>query len=106
MVVTHFAVTGLTCATCLAELLERVRSLDAVDQAAADLTVGGATRLVLVSENGVDVVAVRSAVESAGFALTVGTTLSAPHVGSAHLLAATIGSGRDARTNQWTSPEP
>lgn len=106
MVVTHFAVTGLTCATCLAELLERVRSLDAVDQAAADLTVGGATRLVLVSENGVDAVAVRSAVESAGFALTVGTTLSAPHVGSAHLLAATIATGHDARTSPRTRQQP
>lgn len=106
MAVTHFAVTGLTCATCLAELLERVGSLDGVDQAAADLTVGGATRLVVISENGVDAVAVRSAIESVGLALTVGTTLSAPHVGPEHLLAAAIATGHDARTSPQRTPHP
>lgn len=102
MVVTRFDVTGLTCATCLAELLEQVRSIDKVERAAADLTVGGATRLVLVSVGRVDARAVRSAVESAGFTLTIGTALEAPHTGAEHLLTTTIASSVDA-SPMWSA---
>ena len=98
MVNTVFAVTGLTCATCLAELLEHVRSLDEVQQAAADLIVGGSTVMVVVSERGVSAPKIRAAVREAGFSLELGRTIWPPPTGPDHLLAAAM-----AKTSSGTS---
>ncbi len=88
MVVTGFAVAGLTCGVCLAALLERLRAVDDVREAAADLVVGGATSVVVTSGSAVRVESMRRAVEQAGFVLTSSDQFSAPRHGSGHLLAA------------------
>ena len=102
MVNTTSAVTGLTCAMCLAELLEHVRSLDEVEQAAADLIVGRSTVVVVVSERGVSAAKIRAAVQEAGFSLALGKTLRAPHRGPAHFLAEAMADTSRGRS-VWTA---
>ena len=67
---THtFAVDGLTCPTCLALVLERVRSVAGVGAVGAELVHGRPSRVIVRTTAPVDVVAVRAAVEDAGFPL-------------------------------------
>lgn len=72
-----YRVWGLTCGSCLASLIERVRLLAGVRSVGVDLVKGGGSRLVLVSRSTPQPEAVRAAVEGAGF------SLSAPRAGSA-----------------------
>lgn len=65
-----FTVMGPFCGTCLAELLEQVRVLRGVSDAAAALDVDGTAVMVLGGRAGVHADHVRVAVERAGFALS------------------------------------
>ncbi|NMR19494.1 heavy-metal-associated domain-containing protein [Cellulomonas fimi] len=88
MVATRFSVEGLTCGLCLAELLDQLRSVPEVMEAAADLVIGGATVVVVTGDAEVLEEPVRGAVERAGFLLGSHDRLLPPHAGADHLLAA------------------
>lgn len=88
MVVRHFAVIGLTCGMCLAALLEELHQVEGVQEAAADLAVGGATSVVVTTRSGVLQEQLHEAVERAGFKFASTDRLAPPHRGSEHLLAA------------------
>jgi len=65
-----YAVKGLTCGYCVAEVLENVHSLSSVTDVAVGLVKGGQSQLVVTSQTRLATDAVREAVESAGFDLT------------------------------------
>lgn len=67
---TMYWVRGLTCGACLAELMERVRSMVSVWSVKVDLVEGGASRLVLTTGSSPQYRLVRAAVETAGFSLS------------------------------------
>jgi len=78
-VATHtFAVSGLTCPTCLALVLERVRSVAGVGAVGADLVHGKPSRMIVRTTAAVDVFALRAAVEDAGFPLITPATHEHP----------------------------
>lgn len=64
-----YAVARLTCADCMAEVLEHVHSVSGVTHVAMDLVAGGQSPLLVMSGTKLGVDAVRNAVESAGFDL-------------------------------------
>lgn len=64
---TIYAVEGLTCGDCLAEVLETVHSLPGVTDVAMDLVTGGQSPLIVTSGTKLGADEVREAVESAGF---------------------------------------
>ena len=70
MVTAMYAVEELTCGSCLAEVLENIRSLGGVTDVTMDLVTGGESPLVVTSGAKLGVEAVRAAVQSAGFDLT------------------------------------
>ncbi len=70
MVTTAFAVEGLTCGSCLAEVLEQLRAVGGVSGAAVDLVVGGPSPVVVTSGTAVSAGQIRAAVERAGFILS------------------------------------
>lgn len=70
MATSMYAVQGLTCASCLAEVLESIRSLIGVTAVSMDLVPGGRSPLIVTSEATLSVEAMRVAVQSAGFLLT------------------------------------
>ena len=70
MATSMYAVEGLTCASCLAEVLESIRSLIGVTAVSMDLVPGGRSPLVVTSGATLRVEAMRVAVQSAGFHLT------------------------------------
>ena len=70
MVTAMYAVEELTCGSCLAEVLENIRSLAGVTDVTMDLVTGGQSPLVVTSGAKLGVEAVRAAVQSAGFDLT------------------------------------
>ena len=70
MVTAMYAVEQLTCGSCLALVLENIRSLAGVTDVTMDLVTGGQSPLVVTSGAKLGVEAVRAAVESAGFDLT------------------------------------
>ena len=72
MVTTAFAVEGLTCGSCMAEVLEHVHTVAGVSGAAVDLEVGGASLVVVTSGAPVIAEHIRLAVERAGFVLLAG----------------------------------
>lgn len=67
---TMYGVRGLTCGACLAELMERVRSMAGVRSVEVDLVDGGESRLVLTTSSTPQHRLVRAAVEEAGFSLS------------------------------------
>lgn len=76
---THaFAVSGLTCPTCLALVLDRVRSVAGVGAVGADLEHGKPSRVIVRTTTPVDVVALRAAMEDAGFPLITPATHEHP----------------------------
>jgi len=71
MVTAMYVVEGLTRGSCLAQLLENVRSLEGVTDVTMDLVWGGQSPLVVTSTAKLALEAVRASVESAGFDLIV-----------------------------------
>ncbi|PVU81396.1 heavy metal transporter (plasmid) [Cellulomonas sp. WB94] len=67
MTVATFVVEGLTCGSCLAEVLEELRALDGVTGVAVDLVKGGLSPVTLTSITVLGAVEVRAAVRRAGF---------------------------------------
>jgi copper chaperone CopZ len=65
--VATFVVEGLTCGSCLAEVLEELRALDGVTGVAVDLVKDGLSPVTLTSITVVGAVEVRAAVRRAGF---------------------------------------
>lgn len=70
MTTASYAVEGLTCGYCMAEVLENVHSLAGVTEVAVDLVRGGQSRLIVTSGSRLKVGTVRAAVENAGFDLS------------------------------------
>ncbi len=91
MVTTAFAVEGLTCGSCLAEVLEQMRTVDGVSGAAIDLVVGGRSPVVVTSGAAMGTAQIRAAVERAGFVLAADDRRAGPHDhGPEHVLASHI----------------
>lgn len=67
MTIAAFAVEGLTCGSCLAEVLEDLRALDGVTDVAVDLVKDGLSPVTLTSITVLGAVEVRAAVSRAGF---------------------------------------
>ena len=67
---TTFAVTGMTCAHCVAAVTEEVSALSGVSAVDIDLHIGGASRLTVTSTDPLPLDAVRDAVDEAGYTLT------------------------------------
>lgn len=74
MTTTSYAVLGLRCGACLAEVMEEVRSLPGVRAVAVDLVKGGASPVWVTASVPPAVAALRAAVESAGFTLSSAVT--------------------------------
>ncbi len=64
-----YLVEELTCGTCLAKVLEKVRSLAGVTKVAMDLNTRGQSPLLVMSGTKLGAPVVREAVESASFGL-------------------------------------
>lgn len=62
-----FVVEGLTCGSCLAEVLEELRALEGVTDIAVDLVKDGLSPVTLTSIAVLGAVEVRAAVRRAGF---------------------------------------
>jgi copper chaperone CopZ len=99
-----FSVSGLTCGTCLALLLEKLRSLDGVTAVGADLAQEAASRVVVSAVGAIDPQAVREAALAAGFGLTVGFDQTMPAIHS-HATGA-AGSALDPAWFPATSGDP
>jgi copper chaperone CopZ len=69
MTTTRFAVSGMTCGACLAEVLEELHALDGVQRVRVDLVGGGLSPVQLTSEKALDASRVRAAVQRAGFVM-------------------------------------
>ena len=64
-----YAVEGMTCESCMAEVLENVHSLSGVTDVAMDLVTRGRSPLIVTSGTRLGARTVREAVEKAGFGL-------------------------------------
>jgi len=64
-----FGVIGMTCNHCVNAVREELTALPGVRAVDVDLNAGGSSRVTLVSDEPVDEVAVRSAVDEAGYSL-------------------------------------
>lgn len=70
MISTTYAVTGMTCAHCVAAVTEEIGRLPGVARVAVDLTAGGTSAVTVDSTDALDVDLVREAVDEAGYELT------------------------------------
>jgi copper chaperone CopZ len=68
----HYLVEGMTCSHCVASVIEEVSALDGVESVSVDLEVGGASRIMVVSNRPVRADEVRNAVTEAGYTLVAG----------------------------------
>ncbi|WP_368499929.1 heavy-metal-associated domain-containing protein [Herbiconiux sp. A18JL235] len=68
-VATEFLVAGMTCSHCVASVTEEVSAVEGVAAVAVDLNVGGESRVTVSSDSPLDVVAVRAAIEEAGYSV-------------------------------------
>ncbi|MBO0871976.1 MAG: heavy-metal-associated domain-containing protein [Pseudonocardia sp.] len=66
MITTSYAVTGMTCAHCVASVTEEISEIHGVTDVAVDLPVGAVT---VTSDEPLDEAAVRAAVQAAGYRL-------------------------------------
>jgi copper chaperone CopZ len=64
-----YAVTGMTCGHCVSAVTDEVGALPGVEFVAVDLVAGGESAVTVTSAAGVDVEAVRAAVDEAGYVL-------------------------------------
>ena len=69
MTETTYAVTGMTCGHCVSAVTDEVGALPGVESVAVDLVAGGESAVTVTSAAGVDVEAVRAAVDEAGYVL-------------------------------------
>ena len=67
MITSRYAVTGMSCAHCVASVTEEISEIGGVTDVAVDLPTGAVT---VSSEEPLDDAAVRAAVETAGYRLT------------------------------------
>jgi copper chaperone CopZ len=93
---TIYAVAGLTCGDCLAEVMERVRALVGVTGVAVDLVGDGPSPVMVTSVPPVGIATVRDAVGAAGFDLT-GEWRGEPARGAAHLATRRLARRRTRR---------
>ena len=70
MTTASYAVTGMTCGYCMAEVMEHIRALVGVTGVAVDLVQDGPSPVVVTSGAVVRIARVREAVGEAGFDLT------------------------------------
>ena len=63
------AVTGMTCAHCVAAVTEELSAVPGVEAVAVDLVVGGTSTVTLTTTAPLDPAAVAAAVDEAGYAL-------------------------------------
>ena len=70
MTTASYAVTGMTCGYCMAEVMEHVRALVGVTGVAVDLVQDGPSPVVVTSGAVLRIARVREAVGEAGFDLT------------------------------------
>lgn len=70
MTTTRYAVEGLTCGDCIAEVLEHVHDVAGVTWVRVDLVRDGSSPVTVTSRTGVGIGKVRDAVGEAGFDLT------------------------------------
>lgn len=68
----HYLVEGMTCSHCVANVTKEVSALEGVESVSVDLHVGGASRIMVVSDRPVPVDQVRDAVTKAGYSLGAG----------------------------------
>jgi len=66
---TTFAVSGMTCAHCVAAVTEEVGALDGVSAVDIDLRAGGDSRVTVTSAGPLSLDEVRDAVDEAGYTL-------------------------------------
>ena len=66
---TTFAVTGMTCAHCVAAVTEEIGALPGVSAVDVDLQAGGESRVRVTSTDPLPLDAVRDAVDEAGYTL-------------------------------------
>ena len=64
-----FSVTGMTCSHCVTAVTEEVSRLDGVSAVDVDLNAGGDSRVTVTSAAPLPVVAVRDAIDEAGYSL-------------------------------------
>ena len=69
MSTTTFAVSGMTCAHCVAAVTEEVSALSGVSAVDVDLNVGGDSRVTVTSSAPLPLSAIRDAVDEAGYTL-------------------------------------
>jgi len=68
----HYLVEGMICSHCVASVTEEVSELAGVESVSVDLQVGGASRIMAVSNRPVPAEQVREAVIEAGYTLVAG----------------------------------
>lgn len=71
--VEHYLVDGMTCSHCVASVTEELSALPGVESVKVKLNAGGTSRVMVESSDALDIDAVRSAVDEAGYELA-GTT--------------------------------
>ncbi|WP_431279964.1 heavy-metal-associated domain-containing protein [Leifsonia poae] len=64
-----YLVSGMTCSHCVTSVTEELTALDGVESVSVDLRAGGTSTVAVASVGPLDRVAVRAAVEEAGYAL-------------------------------------
>lgn len=69
MTTTTYAVSGMTCAHCVAAVTEELGLLDEVSTVDVDLNTGGTSLVTVTSAAPLPVEAVRAAVDEAGYTL-------------------------------------
>jgi len=69
MTTTSYAVNGLTCGYCIAEVMEQVRELVGVTGVAVDLVKNGSSPVVVTSGPELEIDKIRDVLEHAGFDL-------------------------------------
>jgi len=69
MSTTTFAVSGMTCAHCVAAVTEEVSALGGVSAVDVDLNAGGDSRVTVTSSGPLSLDAIREAVDEAGYTL-------------------------------------
>jgi copper chaperone len=68
-ITTEYGVLGMTCAHCVASVSEEVGEIAGVREVTVDLTVGGASTVIVTSATALDPAVVRAAVTEAGYEL-------------------------------------
>jgi copper chaperone CopZ len=66
---TEFLVEGMTCSHCVSSVTDELEELPGVLGVSVDLNAGGASKVAVASSGALDQIAVRRAIESAGYSL-------------------------------------